>query len=87
MLGARGGQVNESDSPADLHRRANLQPAPLGALPDLLDGGRDNRRSIFGVVKLKVHPSTDEAPLQHGTFPGRACNDDQDWLGTVPGVS
>jgi len=27
MLGALGGQVNESDSPADLHRRANLRPA------------------------------------------------------------
>ena len=67
MLGALGGQVNESDSPADLHRRANLQPAPLRALPDFLDGGRDNRRSVFGVVKLQVHPSTDEAPLQHGT--------------------
>jgi len=38
MLGALGGQVNESDSPADLHRRANLQPAPLRALPDFLDG-------------------------------------------------
>jgi len=87
MLGTLGGQVNERDSPADLNGRANLRPAPLRALPDFLDGGRDNRGSIFGVVKLQVHPSTDEAPLQHGTSPGRACNDDQDWLGTIPGVS
>ena len=87
MLGARGGQVNESDGPADLNGRANLRPAPLRALPDFLDRGRDNRSSIFGVMKLQAHASTDEAPLQHGTSPGRACNDDQDWLGTVPGMS
>ena len=87
MLGARGGQVNESGQSAHLHGRANLRPAPLRALPDFLDRGRDNRRSIFRMVKFQVHPSTDEAPLQHGTSPGRACNDDQDWLGTVPGMS
>src|SRR5215469_7529228 len=55
----------------------------LRALPDVLNTRGDNRCLILRVTKLQVHSSTDEASLQHGTSPSRACDCDHDGLRAV----
>ena len=53
------------------------------ALPDFLNTRGDNRCPILRVTKLQVHSPTDEAPLQQGTSPSRACDCDHHRLRAV----
>ena len=79
MVGGRRGQVNGSD----LRRCGDLGLTQLGALADFLNTRRDNRRAVFGMMKLQVHTVTNEVRLEHGTAPGRACDGYLNWMRTV----
>jgi len=74
MLGALGGQVNESDSPADLHRRANLRPAPervstsqkLCTIRESTEGAQPSHEEDIGIcrrVSARVHFRSPLPPL------------------------
>jgi hypothetical protein len=55
----------------------------LELLADFLNERSHNRCPVCGVIKLQPHAATDEASLEHGTAPSRACDGHQNGLRTV----